>query len=204
MNKEVSEEKPIFEDRKALLEIWKTRIEAINFYADLMWKSIQYFFLLISALISANLIGLGTILGLGDLRTQIYLLPASLIFSILVVVLSFIGETILRRRFSRMLELIVHAGKIEGLLGLNVDISKRLQELNVFPKDRHLFERFVKSRAKYGSEEKFIEGELGGGVEGRNMYTDMRKVYWLFILVGGFLILLNFFLIIYVHGRLVN
>ena len=204
MSIEASEEKSIFDDRKALLEIWKARIEAMDIYADLMWKSIQYFFLLISALISANLIGLGTILGLDDLQIQIYLLFTSLIFPILVVVLSFIGETTLRRRFSRLLELVAHAGKIESLLGLNVDISERLQKLNAFPRDRYLFERFVKSRAKYGSEKEFIKGELGGGVEGRNMYTDMRKAYWLFVFMGGFLILLNIFLIIYVHGRLVN
>jgi hypothetical protein len=202
--KKVAKEKPIFEDRQTLLDIWKTRSNDMKFYQDAMWKSVQYFFVLISALISANLVGIGTIVGLKTFQTQFYLLVTFLIIPILVIILSFIGIAILRRRFSRFLELVAHLGKIEGLLGLSVDISERLQKLSAFQKDNYLFQRYVKSRNRYASEKEFIESELGGGIEGRNMYTDMRKAYWIFIVVGVFLISLDFFLIVYVHGSFMN
>lgn len=204
MNKKVAEDKSIFEDRKHLLEIWKTWISFRMHSGNIMWKSVQYFFVLISALISANLIGLGMILELDDLQTQFYLLLIFLTFPTLVIALSLVGEAILGRRLSRLLEAIAHTAKIEGLLGLSVDISEHLQKLNIFPKDRYLFERYSKSRVKYNSEEEFIKGELRGGIEGRNMYTDMRKAYFLFIIVGIILILVNIFLIINVHCRLAN
>lgn len=204
MSTQAQKDKPIFDDRKSLLEIWKTWISFRMHSGELMWKSVQYFFVLISALISANIIGLGTILELNDLRTQFYLLLLLFAFPMLIIALSVVGEEILRRRFSRLLEAIAHTAKIEGLLGLSVDISERLQKLNVLPKDKHLFERYMKSRAKYNSEEEFIKGELRGGIEGRNMYTDMRKAYWLFIIVGITLIFVNISLIINVYGRLAN
>jgi len=204
MSTKAQKDNPIFDDRESLLEIWKTWINFRMHSGNLMWKSIQYFFILISALISANLLGLGMILELNDLQTQFHLLFLFLVFQMLVIALSVVGETILRRRFSRLLEAIAHTAKIEGLLGLSVDISEHLQKLNVLSKDKHLFERYMKSRATYDSEEEFIKGELRGGIEGRNMYTDMRKAYWLFIIVGTILIFVNIFLIINIYCRLPN
>lgn len=202
--KENTKKVPIFEDRKALLDIWKTLIERMEHGADLIWRGAQYFFVLISAIISVNLIGLGTVLGLEDVLIQYLLLVLSLVFPILIIALTCVGWLTLKRRFRRMLEIVTHIGKVESLLGLSADISDYLQELSVFSQDTYLFERYVKSRAKHNSEKDFIEGELGGGIEGGNMYTDLKKVYWVFIFVGVFLTIFNSFLIISAYSRLVN
>ena len=204
MSTKVQKDNAIFGDRESLLKIWKTLTNFRMHCANLMWKSVQHFFILISALISANLLGLGMILELNDLQTQSYLLLLFLVFPMLIIALSMFGEAILKRRFSRLLEAIAHTAKIEGLLGLSVDISEHLKKWNVLKNDRYLFERHMKSRDIYGSEEEFIKGELRGGIDGRNMYTEMRKPYWLFIIIGTILIFVNIFLIINIHCRLAN
>lgn len=180
------------------------RNESLRSQGDMIWKSIQYFFLLISALISAHLIALGTILDLDDLQIQFCLLVVSLIFPVLVAGFSLVGTEVVRRRFSRILEFVAHISKVESLLGLDEDISERLRQLNVFAKDMYLFQRFVNGKAKYETEKEFINGELNDPIEGRNLYTDMRKVFWGFTGLGVFLILVNMLLIIYVLCRLVN
>ena len=109
-----------------------------------------------------------------DMKNWFFLIP---ILPVVILALSIAGKRDLNRRFHRVLEAIAHLSKLENLLGLDEDISQRL---NIFQKDQFLFQRWIQNRIKYASEEEFINGEI----KHDNMYTRMRWIYVITFIVG--------------------
>jgi hypothetical protein len=175
----------IFDDRDSLVKIWIEERRVRDFHAGLMWENVKYFSTLLSILITADILILRMLLEVNANSNLVLIL--SLILPAFIIVTSILGEQELKRRWKRVLEAITHCAKIESLLGLDEDISSKLK---VFQNDTYLFQRWAKSRKKYPSSQCFIEGE----VKGYNMFTHMRKIYFITIIVGIFLIAIHFLL----------
>jgi hypothetical protein len=188
----------IFDDRESLIKIWIDERRSRDFQASLMWENVKYFTTLLSALITADVFILRMLLDLkinstifANTNYPVIILFSSLILPSFIIVASILGERELKRRWRRILEAIANCAKIEYLLGLNENISHILK---VFPNDSYLFQRWTESRKKYSSSSSFVEGEL----KGYNMYTHMRKIYFITIFVGVFLIVIHTLLFILV------
>jgi len=172
------------EDKDLLIKILLDERRSRDFQAALMWENVKFFSTLISALITADILLLRLFLDL-KMRSSIPLLLLYLMLPGFIMSMSYMGERDLKRRWKRILEAIANCSKIESLLGVDTEISGKLR---VFQKDRYLFpERWFKSRSKYSTTEDFIEGEL----KPENMYTQMRKIYFITSLVGLLLVVLH-------------
>lgn len=177
MNKQETDPYPVFQDPQILIEVWKKRHDSLDSQGRMIWNSVYYLFLLLVALISAYLVALGMILDLQDALTQFYASFGLYLLPMLIILISFEGIGVARRRFKRILEYIAQVCKIESLLGLNEDISQVLRRMDTFPEDKYLFQRFVDTRRKYKTENDFVLGELDRPLQGRNTFTDIRNVY---------------------------
>jgi hypothetical protein len=100
-----------------------------------------------------------------------------------------IGESDLKRRWERTLESIAYLTKLEDLLGLRESLPNGR---HVLTKDTKLFQRYFDETEGIASERKFKEEKM----KGRNMYTAMRKVYAIFLVVGVVLLFVPQFLVV--------
>jgi hypothetical protein len=197
----------IFGDRDAILKVWQDERRSRDFNASLMWENLKFFSVLISAIITADTFFLkfasevtnSTVISLFSIPVNmIYLF--SIPIPILVIFLSKYGKQDLRRRWSRTLEAIAHLSKLENLLGLDKEVAGKLTN---FKNDTYLFDRFTKDTKHMGCQDDFIkkvmkedkkamkkETKENESVKG-NMYIAMRKVYFVFYVMGYFLIFIH-------------
>jgi hypothetical protein len=165
----------IFGDRESMLRIWIDERRSRDFNASLMWENLKFFSVLISAIITVDTFFLKLTFD-GSLPGHAFELSIfSLVFPALVMSLSWFGKNDLKRRWDRTLEAIAHLIKLEDLLGLNARYSG-----NALEKDNHLFQRFHDSAEGIKSEEEFKQNKMNEN----NMFTSMKKVYWILGIVG--------------------
>ena len=116
-------------------------------------------------------------------RFLIFLFPS------LVITLSLIGESNLKRRWERTLESIGYLNKLEDLLGLRGNL----------PENRTVFlgERYFRETEEEGvaidTEDDFIEQIRLKN----NMYRPMRRVYAVFEVIGAVLMSVPQFLVVW-------
>ena len=171
----------VFDNNDHLLKIWVEERRRADFHASLMWENVKYFSTLLSILVTADVFIVK--LWFEPKADPGIVFISSLILPVFIVATSILGEKELGRRWKRVLECLAISAKLEGLLGLCSDISDRLTE---FKEDRFLYPRWIESRRKYQSSASFIKGEM----KGYNMFTHMRKVYFITTVIGLFLIAL--------------
>lgn len=144
----------IFENRENLIEIWKEERRSRDFSAQLMWENVKYFTAIITALITAHMALFAFFRNAGIYQWMFYV--PLIIFPGSILLLSYYGERDLKRRWIRVLEAIVNLIKIEGILGLYIDISNKLKNLK---EDKFLFKRYKETADKFSSSDEFIKSE---------------------------------------------
>ena len=169
----------IFDNIEKLIEIWKDERRTRDVSAQLMWENVKYFTTIIGALITAHMALLGFIRDAGIPQWIFY--GSLIIFPVSILLLSYYAVRDLRRRWMRVMEAIVHLVKMEGILGLYNDISNKLKN---FKSDKVLFKRYKEEADKFDSSERFIESVTRGD----NMYTSMRKIYYITTGISFFLV----------------
>jgi len=184
--------KSVFDDRDILIEIWKERRAAGDAYIELMWKGAQFFFLIISALISVSFVAIGSIWQITDILAQLGFLFALMFLGVMVIAFCWLGKEVAKRKQDRFRMMVAHVSKVEALLGLSQDIGIRLKRADVFPGDTFLFQEFVESyrglnkKPRYNTEREWVENNQSNA---SNTYTNLRTVY-LFLAVAAFALLI--------------
>jgi hypothetical protein len=191
-----SENESIFKDRATMIEIWKERRATTDEYNSMIWKGGQFFFVIISAIISVTFVGLGAYWATEDPGARIGYASTLLFLSFLVLAFCWLGISTARRQFERFLMMAAHVNKIEAILGLTQPVS-----LPVFPDDTYLFQSFTESAFEkdlkgnlvYRTEMEWIRKKAKGGP---NTYTNVRNLYVLLGIIGVVLAILDLSLII--------
>jgi hypothetical protein len=173
----------IFTDKENMLKVWIDERRSRDYSVGLMWENLKLFSVLIPAIITANSFFLG--LTLDDRSWSVYDL-LSIVFPVLIVSLSMYGNKDLRRRWRRTMEAIAHLRKLEKLLGLDSPVPGGLK---VFKNDTHLFQRYTNSSEGITAEKDYMDQNMDKSKgEEDNMYTAMRRIYWVFIIIGAALL----------------
>lgn len=199
-NHNTTSDRDIFNDEEKIFKVWLDERRSRDKSADLMWENLKYFSVLISGIITANAFFLKLTF---DNLTLGYAL-FSLVLPSLIVSLSFCGESDLKRRWKRTLESIAYLNKLEDLIGLNEPVTGKI---NVLKEDSHLFQRYHDSTFKEVKDPKtggIIKVDIKTVEEYRdywmykdNMYTAMRRVYYVLGIIGGFLVFVSSLLIVF-------
>ena len=156
-----------------------------------MWKGAQFFFLIISALISVSFVAIGSIWQIPDIFTQLGFLFALMFLACMAIAFCWLGNKVAKRKHNRFREMVAHVSKVEGLLGLNRPVGTRLKVADVFPKDQYLFQGFVESakglndNPRYDTEAAWIKNDQSSRP---NTYTNLRTVYRL-LAIASFVLL---------------
>ena len=179
---------------ESMLKVWVDERRSRDVNASLMWENLKLFAVLIPAIITIDTFFLQAIFdnelpeNTSGFRFLIFLFPS------LVITLSLIGESNLKRRWERTLESIGYLNKLEDLLGLRGNLP---ENRTVFLKDKHLFERYFREIEEEGvaidTEDDFIEQKRLKN----NMYRPMRRVYAVFIVIGVVLMSVPQFLVVW-------
>ncbi len=179
----------IFNDKTAMLELWKSRYDARDKITDTMWMGAERFFALMSAFVSANLIAFGTLFSFEEQSFRQIITIALLVISVLIIGISLVGRSGLQRRYDSYLRITASIMKLEGLMGLNKNLQPKLEELGLFKDDTSLFDRPTFSKKQYQTTDSFVEGERETGKTGK--FGDLWKGYSVFILIGAVLTIIN-------------
>lgn len=180
----------IFSNKDQLLTIWKSERELTNFSAKLMWENVRTMTTIIAVLVTADIALMNFIFTSNS--TYWPLLP---FLPSIIIIFSIYSWKDLKNRWRRVLESVAHLIKLESLLGL----YGMLPDSEIFHEDKFLFTRWRRNAVKYATSDDFIKGEFGGSEEAGktqpNMYSFMKRIYLLCILVAIALIVVHFILI---------
>lgn len=172
----------IFDNKKELIEIWKDERRTRDISAQLMWENVKYFTTIIGAFITAHMALLGIIKDAGIPQWLFY--GSLIVFPVSIILLSYYATKDLKRRWKRIMDSIVNLIKLEGILGLYDDVSAKLMN---FKSDKYLFKRYKENAERFNSSNSFVECET----EGDNMYTSMRKIYYITTGISVFLVVFD-------------
>ncbi len=189
----------VFDDKDILIEVWKERRTAADAYVEMIWKGGQFYFVIISAIVSITFVGLGAYWQAEDSVTKLaYALTLSFL-SVVILAFSWLGMTTAKRQFKRFLLMVAHVCKVEALLGFSDPVQDRFEKLDVFREDTYLFQTYTESykglsgQKKFAKETDWVESKVH---EGPNTYTNIRNLYVLLIMIGLMLFVLDLSLIV--------
>jgi len=180
----------VFQNKELLLRLLFEESRSRDHQANMMWENLKYFTTLTSALVTASLVLLKLLFDLksgSNSPLPPWLLSSSLVIPLFSLITSVLGYFDLKRRWSRIMDSIVHLAKLESLLGLHEKMPAR-----VWQDDSYLFHRCRDRIIAYDSRTDFIRGET----EGSNMFTHMRRMHVILAFVAIVLIPLNLALLL--------
>jgi len=174
----------VFGKREELIRIWESERRTRDLNATLMWENMKYFSGLFGGLLVAHT-ALVTFIWTNNQGTfPIELIQMMIAFPIAIIGISCCAFIDIRRRWSKFLLVGTQLLKLEDLLGLQQDITKRL---NSWHKDKYLFQEYTENLTKYTSSEEFKKPKFVRW----NSYTLMSIIYFIMIALGGYLLYID-------------
>ena len=154
-SKDIDNNHGIFEDRDILMSLYLEMGLNARFVADKIWTNARFFTTITSALMTISIAAVVSLLK--EQPEQLQGLAIAFLLAILpvmVIVIAIIGIKNLRREYSRFLDWVVIADKLQEKLGLYEQTA-----FKKYPKDKYLLPlRFVTQ--KVSNTENFIQTEL--------------------------------------------
>lgn len=154
-NNSINSTQEIFKDRDALMSLYLEMGLNARFVVDKIWTNARFFTTITSALMTISIAAVVSLLKENPEQLQGLLIAFLLaILPVMVIVIAIIGIKNLRREYSRFLDWVVIADKLQEKLGLyEQTVFKK------YPQDKYLLPlRFVSQ--KHTNTEHFIQTEL--------------------------------------------
>lgn len=189
-------------DKETLRLVYNRLSNEIIEFIKLLWENVKFFASLLTALVTIDIYLTNMIYSINIENHPIspILSIFSLILPILILALTFIGQSELRRRWARLVENVASRAKVEALLGIHNDLSEEFKKLGVLSDDKYIHQRFAEVFRKYRSTDELIQRELTISkrpdiLRGKNFYVMMSRIYTIFKVISIILLALKILII---------
>lgn len=174
----------IYQDRETLLSLYKEMGVNARFAVDKIWTNARFFTTLTSALITITVgANISFIQGLSKAEYNILVSLLASMLPVVIIVISIIAISNLKREYSRFLDWVVVADKLQEKLGLY-----NKTEFIKYPNDKYLLpERFIANDQK--KSELFISNQIN---KRGTLYYFFRLIHILYIIISIIIIICCF------------
>jgi len=174
----------IFEDRQNLIKIWENERRTRDLNATLIWENMKYFSGLFGGLLVAHTAFVTLISTNNNDVLTLQFRFSVLAFPIAIICMALCAEIDLRRRWSKFLLVVTQLLKLEELLGLQQDLSSRL---NAWHTGKFLFDEYTKNYRKYKNSDEFKRPKI----KTWSTYSLLSIIYFIMMSLGGYLLLVD-------------